>query len=236
MGLTLRAAGSALYQAASRFMLFLGGNIAAMVLSIPLIAAVFLLSFLVRSLGVAPLGVALLVGVLPNPGAMGLHALAWETAGRERAELADQWAGLKRHWRFALKVWSISALVSAVCLLNVVFYAVQAAEPSSSLHMAGEPLTILWSMLLIFWLGMHLYVAPLILARERDEILLVYRNAAVLALSRPLTTWTLTLLWIAVLVLSSVTGLITVIGLAVGSLMQHNALRLLLPTFSPAPE
>lgn len=236
MMLTLRACGSALHEIGSRFLLFLGANIAAMLLSLPLIVVALVLAMLFRSLSSFPLLLVVLIGVPPNPAAMGLHTLAREAARRNGPEPVDQWQGLKANWLPALKAWLVSVAVTAFGGLNVLFYASQATSPSSGLHGIGAPLAVLWTVLLIFWIGMHMYVAPLLLAQERDDLVLLYRNAATLVLSRPLTTWTLVPLWIAVLLLASVSGLITLIGLALAAAIQQNVLRLLLPTFLPAPE
>jgi hypothetical protein len=167
---------------------------------------------------------------------MGLRSLLGEAARKNAPEPADQWRGLKENWLPALKAWVVSAAGTAFAGLNLLFYASQAASPSSGLHGIGAPLTAIWAVLLLFWIGMHLYVAPLLLSQERDDLLLLYRNAAVLALSRPITTWTAVPLWIAVLLLASITGLLTLIGLALAAAIQQNTLRLLLPTFTPAPE
>jgi hypothetical protein len=233
MLLGLRAIGSAFRQVGGRFMLSLGGNVTAIALSIPLLAAVFLLAFLFHSLSFVPFGVAVLVGVMPNPAAIGLQMLAREMAYDRFPELNDQWRGLRDYWRLALKAWLISAGITAICFLNVVFYASRSATSSSGLSGLAGPLYVVWGVMLVFWLGMHLYVGPLLLAQEKPGIRLAYRNAAVLTVSRPFASWTAILVWFAVLAISSATGLATIIGLTLAAAIQQNTLRLLLPTFSP---
>jgi hypothetical protein len=235
MTLGLRAIGSAIRQLFSRFAMFLGGNVTAMVLSIPTVALVLLLATFARSLSYIPLGIAVLVGVLPNPASMGLQALAREMAHGESPDLSDQWKGLRDLWRIALKAWLISAVVAAVCFLNVAFYASQAASATSSLHGIAGPLSILWGLLLISWLAIHLYVAPLLLAQESPSVFLAYRNAFVLTTSRLLASWIVIPVWLAVLVFASASGLVVIIGLALAAAIQQNALRVMLATFSPTP-
>jgi hypothetical protein len=235
MFLGLRAIGSALRQVFSRFALSLGGNVTAVVLSVPLIAVVFLLTSFSSSLSFIPLGVAVLVGVLPNPASIGLQTLANKLAYDQDPELNDQWRGLREFWRIALRAWLVSAAVTAVCFLNVAFYANQAGSSASSLRGIAGPLSILWGVLLISWLAIHLYVAPLLLTQESPSVFLAYRNAVVLTTSRLLASWTVILVWLAVLVITSATGLIIIIGLALAAAIQQNALRVLLPTFEAQP-
>ena len=66
-------------------------------------------------------------------------------------------------------------------------------------------------------------------------MLLAYRNAAVVMLSRPLASLTLSLIWLGVLVFTSVTALATIIGLALAASIQQNSFRLLLPNLVPTP-
>jgi hypothetical protein len=231
MSLGLRAAGSALRQVFSRLALSVGGNVIAIALSLPIIALVLLLASFSPSLSYVPLGVAVLVGILPNPACMGLQAIAREMAQGESPDFKEFWQGLRAFWRIALNVWMVAAAVTAVCFLNVAFYANQAASSTSSLRGIAGPLSILWGLLLLAWLALHLYVAPLLQAQETPGVLLTYRNALVLTVSRPLTSWTVIPIWLALLVFTSVTGLVTIIGLALAAAIQQNALRAALANF-----
>jgi hypothetical protein len=228
----LKAIALAFRQIGGRFLLSLGANLTAVALSIPLLVIVLLAASLLRSLSVVPLGVAVLLGILPNPASTGLQAVTRELGRGASPDLHDQWPALRAYWRPALKTWLISAAVTGICVLNVAFYASQAGSRASSLRGIAGPLSIVWALLLVFWLGIHLYVAPLLLAQERYDIWLIYRNAAVIAMSRPFASWTVIFVWFALLVFSATTGLATVIGLALGAAIQQNAFRLLLPTLS----
>jgi hypothetical protein len=232
MILGLRAIGSALRQVFSRFALSVGGNVTAVVLSAPLIAIVVLLAPFARSVSAIPLGIAVLVGALPNPASMGLQTLAQELANGDSPDLRDQWRGLRELWRTTLRAWLISAVVTAVCFLNVAFYASQAASATSSLSGIAGPLSILWGLLLLSWLAIHLYVAPLLLTQDNPSALLAYRNAFVLVTSRPLASWTVIPVWLAVLIFTSATGLVVIVGLALAAAIQQNALRVVLATIS----
>jgi hypothetical protein len=219
-------------QTAGRFSLSVGANVTAFAFSIPLLLAVLLAAYLSHSLTFVPLGIVVLLGILPNPASVGLQAVARELASGESPDLRDQWPALRAYWRPALITWLVSTSITGVCVLNLFFYASQAASNVSSLRGPSGPLSLLWGLLLIFWLGIHLYVAPLLLAQERQDIKLAYRNEIVFTMSRPLASWTVIFLWLALLTFFTTTGLATVIGLALGAAIQQNAFRLLVPTFS----
>jgi hypothetical protein len=232
----LRAVGSACQQVFSHLTLSFGTNVLAMVLSLPIVLGLIVLAFVVHSLSVVPLGIAVLVGVLPNPACLGLQAIARGLARREDPAFREQWQAFRAYWRVGLRAWVIAAAVTVVLAVNVEFYAVQALRPASGLHGVARPLFLVWALLLLFWLGIHLYVAPLLLAQTEPRALLAYRNAVVILLSRPVASWGLILVWLGVLVFASATALATVIGLALAASVQQNALRLSLPSPLPAPD
>ena len=234
MRLGLRAVGSACSQVFSHLALSCGGNVLAILLSLPILLVLIVVAFFVHSLSVVPLGIAVLVGALPNPACMGLQTLARELAHGRASDFGEQWQALRTYWRVGLRAWLIGAATTIVLALNVAFYATQAVNRASRLHAVAAPLFVVWALLLLFWLGIHLYVAPLLLAQVEPRALLAYRNAAVIMLSRPLASWTVILIWLGALVFSSATALATVIGLALAASIQQNSLRLSLPNALPA--
>jgi hypothetical protein len=234
MRLGLRAVGSACYQVFSHFAVSFGGNLLAMLLSLPIVLVLIVVAFFVHSLSVVPLGIAVLVGALPNPACMGLQTLARELARGDTLSFGEQWQGLRTYWRVGLRAWLIAAAITITCALNAAFWATQAANPASGLHAVAAPLFLVWALFLLFWLGIHLYVAPLLLAQVEPRALLAYRNAAVLMLSRPVASWTVILIWLGALVFTSATALATIIGLALAASIQQNTFRVLLPNVLPA--
>jgi hypothetical protein len=229
----LRAVGSASSQVFSHLTLSFGSNLLAMLFSLPIVLAVVVVAFIAHSLSLVPLGIALLVGALPNPACMGLQTLARGLARGEPTDFGEQWRGLRAYWRVGLRAWLIAATTTVICALNLWFYATQAANPASDLHAVAAPLFVVWTLFLLFWLGINLYVAPLLLAQVEPRALLAYRNAAVILLSRPAASWTVILIWLGALVFTSATALATIIGLALAACIQQNALRLLLPNALP---
>jgi hypothetical protein len=231
----IRAVGSSCYQVFSHLALSFGGNVLAMLLSLPIVLVSIVAAYAVHSLSLVPLCIALLVGALPNPACMGLQTLARELARGDTANFGEQWQGLRMYWRVSLRAWLIAAAITAACVLNMAFYATQAANPAARLHAVAAPLLVVWTLILFLWLGVHLYVAPLLLAQTEARVLLAYRNAAVIMLSRPVASVTVSLVWLGALVFTSATALATVIGLALAASIQQNALRLLLPNLLPTP-
>jgi hypothetical protein len=235
MRLGLRAVGSACSQVFSHLALSFGSNLIAMLFSLPILLVLIAVAFFVHSLSVVPLGIAVLVGVLPNPACMGVQTVARELAGGHAPDFREQWQALRTYWRVSLRTWLIATATTTVLALNVAFYARQAVNPDSRFHAVAAPLCLVWAIFLLFWLGIHLYVAPLLLAQVEPRALLAYRNAVVLMLSRPVASWTVILIWLAALVFTSTTALATIIGLALAASIQQNTLRRLLPSVLPAP-
>jgi hypothetical protein len=155
-----------------------------MLLSLPIVLVSIVAAFAVHSLSLVPLGVALLVGALPNPACMGLQTLARELARGQTPDFADQWQGLRTYWRVGLRAWLIAAAITITCALNAAFYATRAANAATRWHTIAAPLSVVWTLILLLWLGVHLYVAPLLLAQAEARVLLAYRNAAVIMLTR----------------------------------------------------
>jgi len=236
MRLGLRAVGSACRQVLSHLAVSFGGNLLAMLLSMPIALAVIVVAFYVHSLSVVPLGIAVFIGALPNPACMGLQRLARELPHGHVPDLHEQWQAVRTYWRVSLRAWLVAAAITIVFALNAAFYASQAANPASGLHAVAMPLFLVWALLLLFWLGIHLYVAPLLLAQVEPRALLAYRNAAVMMLSRPVASWTVILIWLGALVFTSATALATVIGLALAASIQQNTFRLSLPNVLPAED
>jgi hypothetical protein len=167
---------------------------------------------------------------------MGLQTLSRELARGDTQNLGEQWQGVRTYWRVSLRAWLIAVAVTIVCTLNAAFWATQAANTESSLHDVAAPLFLVWAVVLLFWLGVHLYVAPLLLAQDEARVLLAYRNAAVMMLSRPIASWTVILIWLGVLVFTSATALATIVGLALAVFIQQNTFRVVLPNVLPAQE
>lgn len=237
MILALRAVGSAIAQIYSHVTVFLVGNVIAIILSIPLLLLLGVLGWVTRSFSIIPLGIAFLIGVLPNPCTGGMQFVAHELAGRQYITWRDYLEGLQRYFQAALMLWLVSLGVSVVIIGNVVFCLSALGNGVSLPHPIALPLLTVWLMIFAVWVSAHLYVFPLLLEQEIKKTMLVYRNALLMVLARPRATIVIVPIWLALLLLTSATGLATIIGLGLSAAIQQNATAKLLPTFqmSPAP-
>lgn len=197
----------------------------------PLVVVVGAAAFGTQSFSLVPLGVALLVGILPNPCTAGVQAVEHEIAAGEMVTVHDHWSGLRLYARPAAVAWLVSFAVTAVIVGNAAFYLHIAASSSGLLRLLAPPLLLAWLLVFVVWMSMHLYIFPLLIQQETKSLRLVYRNAALMTIARPSTTMVIMLIWVLLLLLSSITGLVTFIGLALSASIQQNATARLLPTF-----
>lgn len=232
MTLALRVLGSTIRQVSTHLTNAFLANVFAVLLSLPLLVLLSAIAHAV-SLSALPLGVVLLIGVLPNPALGGLQVAGSAIAVSETASIREQWVGVARYWRPSLRAWLAGLVVSVVILLNISFYPRLGAS-QSALHLLAGPLELVWLSAAAFWLTMHLYVYPLLLRQDRPSVVLAYRNAAVATLKRPLFSAILTLAWLLWLVLTATTGPAYLIGLIVAATIQQNALLRIIPGNEPS--
>jgi uncharacterized membrane protein YesL len=225
LALAARAIGSAFAQVFSHFTVTLLSNIAAFLVSLPLLLLIGIVAYPTRSWSLIPIGGALLVGVLTNPAAVGVQSVARDLAHQEDVDLRRQVEMLRRYALPSLKCWLTGLVITGVIVLNLVFYA------RSRLPIAGA-LQLLWLLVLWLWLAVHLFVFPLLLDQEVKTVPAVYRNAFVMTFARPVFTMVTALFWLAELTLASSTGLTVIIGLVLGAAIQQNAFSRLVPTFA----
>jgi hypothetical protein len=233
--LALRALGSAIAQVYSHVTVFLIGSAIAAVLSLPLVLVIGLLAWAARSFSIIPLGIAFLIGVLPNPCTGGIQFIAHELAGHQFITWRDYLDGLRRYGPPALGLWLLSLGISVVILVNTVFYLRALGSTTPIPHTVAFPLLAIWLVVFAIWVSAHLYVFPLLLEQEVKKFILVYRNALLMVLARPWVTIIVVPVWLALLLMSSATGLVTIIGLGFAAAIQHNAAAKLLPTFRMRP-
>lgn len=231
MLLGLRAIGSAFRQILTHVTASLLANVMAAVLSAPIILAVGAVAYGTQSLSLIPLGVALLVVVLPNPCAAGLHAVAREFATSGYATFSEHWTGLRAYFYPALKAWLLSLAITALIVANLVFYVRALGTATGIVHAISPGLLFAWVLVFVVWIAIHLYVFPLILIQNVKSLRLVYRNAFMMVFARPGVTACVAPIWIVMILLSSTTGLVTFIGLVLCAAIQHTTAERLLPTF-----
>ncbi len=199
-------------------LVLLGGNLAAVVLNLPIAVLLVLLGLGTSSdiqwvIALVAWGLML----VPTPGNIALASLAQRAAGPDIPRFADFQVALRRYWRLALAC----SVVSLVALVSLVWYVVVAVS------LGWPPLVaILWLYATIFWLSLHIYLAPLAVHVSEPRLLDLYRRAALIALGHPGYTFMLLILLLAV----SFAGVVflpvyVLVGQAFVSLVQAHALR-----------
>jgi hypothetical protein len=227
MTLALRAFASSVAQVFTHVSVSVASNVITFLMSIPVLVVLGIIAYPSRSWSLIPFGASLFIGVLPCPSGVPIHAVARLLAHDEDVDLRRQLPEQKRYLLPALKSWLASAVVTGVIILNLAYYS------HSGLPIAGS-LELLWLLVLLVWLSVNFYVLPLIMDQEDKRVLPVYRNAAIMALGRPAFTAVLLPLWLAELLLTSATGLTTIIGFGLSASIQQNAFVRLVPTFNRA--
>ncbi|MGI9149533.1 MAG: hypothetical protein ACR2IK_23785 [Chloroflexota bacterium] len=201
------------------------GNLAALALNVPVGLALLLvgLPFTGSSDGGGAqwllVTIAWMLLFVPTPGNVALSGLALVAAGTDAPRFAQFRAGLRLHWRLALRCVLLSLGVLAALLANVYFYAVLS---SGWLRFAS----IVWLYGALFWLSLHLYLVPLLVYVSEPRLVDLYRRAALIALGHPAYTF---MLLMALLIVGFVSVIflpvyVLVTGVFV-SLAQAHALR-----------
>lgn len=188
------------------------------VYSLPLVLAAVGLSLWIGKLAYAPVLIALLLGVVPNPFAAGLQYCARLAARDDPLAIEDLRDGLREYWRPAAVMYGISLVSLILILANILFY----ATLRSPIFVV---LDIIWTYLLFTWFMAHVYVYPMLFALEDRKVLLVYRNSIILAYKKPFTTFFVMAFWLAWLIFSSYIGLVVIAGLIIAAIVQQETTR-----------
>lgn len=224
MGTGIRIVGTALSRWAERFDKMLVANLVAALLGLPLYIPGAYAAFATHDIALGAAITALLVGILPNPASAGLQLMTREMAAGELLLMPGPFEGLRLYWKDALRVWLVSLPVTVIIIANVLFYATLRVP-----FAAVAELVALY--VLLAWLGAHVYVYPLILEQEDKRLRTLYRNAFVMAMSRPLITLQVLVVWVIVLMAGSASGLLVAVGLSIAAALQQQAAATILPSF-----
>jgi hypothetical protein len=164
-------------------------------------------------------GLAWLLLILPTPATIALGALAREAAGPDVPRRGVFWEALRARWRLGLTCAAVSVVITAAIVLNIGFYA---TRTDGILRLT----TILWLYGLWFWLGMHIYLVPLVHHVHQPRVLDLYRRAGLITLGHAVPTLLLTLVVLALGLLSILfLPVYLLVAAAFVSLTQAHALR-----------
>ena len=134
----------------------------------------------------------------------------------------DFWIGFReyfwRSWKLALP----SLVGWALLAINLQFYA---SQTNAYLRLV----VILWAFVGFVWLALQFYLFPLMIYQKDKSVKAVFKNAAILAVSKPLFNLVLLILVIAIAALMVLSGVVAALLLIVFiSLTATVALRFLL--------
>ena len=201
------------------------GNFAAIGLNLPIGLVLFLaiLPFLDASdeLQAQWLAViiAWLVPFLPTPGNVALAGLTRVAAGPDVPRFFEFTRALKANWKLAARMSLVSTVLTAVLVGNVYFYA---AFGDGWVRLVS----IVWLYATVFWLSLHLYLAPLLVHVQQPRAIDLYRRAAFIALGHPLYSIVLLVLILALGFMAVVfLPVYLLLGTTFISLVQSHALR-----------
>ncbi len=148
-----------------------------------------------------------------GPAFAAMATVARRSARDLHADRTVYLGGLRDYWRQSLALGAIGMVVLALLLLNIAFYAAQ----GTTLFWA---VTFFWGYLTAFWIGVLLYLYPVLVGMERPAVFGALRIALAMAFAKPIFS-------LVVLVLGAViTGIC--IALAVTLLVAWPAVMLLL--------
>jgi hypothetical protein len=216
---------TALFGLYEETLVLVAGNLAAVALNLPIGLVLFFIVLPFVSNAEQPgtqwliLVIAWLMPFLPTPGNVALARLTQVAAGPDAPRLHHFREGLRSFWRLALPCSVISLVVLMAMIWNITFYV--AFGP-------GWPLlvSILWLYASLFWLGLHLFLAPLIVHLSGPRVVDLYRRAAFVALGHGGYTFVLLMVLLA-LTFAAVLFLpvYVLVAPAFVSLTQAHALR-----------
>jgi uncharacterized membrane protein YesL len=132
---------------------------------------------LLRSNG--PWWLAPLLAIPTGPASAALANAARRAARDLHVDRTFYLEGLRGYWRQALALSAISMAILSLLLLNVAFY-------SSRTVALLWILTFLWVYLSLFWIGVQLYLYPVLVGLEVPTLSGTLRMAAAMALANPL--------------------------------------------------
>ena len=151
------------------------------------------------------------------PATMGAFYLTYEKAHGRRVEFDYFWQAFRQYFGKAWALGAVNTVVSVLLVVNILFYLQQ---PNWLFY-----LTILWIYLLILWVGIQIYVFPLAIEQENKSVKLIYRNAALLAMGKPLFTFTTALLLVIITALSiALSPLLLLVYIPLSGLIANHAL------------
>jgi uncharacterized membrane protein YesL len=159
------------------------------------------------------------------PATAGLYHVARRLTRPEEAE-ETTWRhffdGFRQYWLRSWQLMGLNLLLGGVIVVSFLFYL---AREQLALRLVAAPVFYI----LLLWLGMQLYLFPLLIEQQQKDIRLVFKNAFILALGNVTFTLVLGLLLLSVILVSStLTGPVLLILISFLAVAQTLGLQHLL--------
>lgn len=143
------------------------------------------------------IGLALMASVLSlGPSNAGLYTIAERVTEGRTSSWRDFIDGLRRNARLSWQVYGLWMLGLVVILFNLQFYSLNGSQISALL-------SVLFLYLLVVWLGLLIYIGPLMLIQTDKRLRVIARNAALMTFGRPIFTL-VTLVLMAIIMITSI--------------------------------
>jgi hypothetical protein len=138
---------------------------------------------------------------LAPPVTAALYHVAWYLAHERRIEFVFFWHGFKEYFGWSWKVAGVMLVTGAIVAADVLFFI---NAPSGFLKTVGL-IVMLW--MLVFWIGIQVYLFPLMVALEEKRLGQMFKNSAQLVIAFPLFC----LLMVLIAVLSTALSVVLVL-------------------------
>jgi uncharacterized membrane protein YesL len=169
-----------------------------------------------------PWWLAPVIAIPAGPAMLALAEVCRRLVRVQPVDRLDYLDTLKRYWKQGLAMSAISMVVLALTLLNALFYLQQTNAVLKILSAA-------WIYLVIFWLGMQLFLYSFFVALEKPRIVHCFKMAALAALANPLYAALLLLITLALTALCiALPILLVLVWPALMAMMGEHGLRLLI--------
>jgi len=167
-----------------------------------------------------PWWVAPLIAIPAGPACAALSHTARRVSRGLTVDRAHFMAAFRRYWRPALAANAAGLGILSLLLLNLVFYFGR-TDPFL------QAFSVLWLFLTVFWVGVLVYLFPVLVGQEQPRPGAALRTAALLALGNPLFTALLVAIGVLFTAASGAVFLLLIfVWPALLALMGEHALRL----------
>ncbi len=176
-----------------------------------------------------PWWLAPLIAIPAGPACAALANVTHRAARDVRVDRSFFFDALRQYWKMALGVSAILNIVMAILILNVLFY-LSRPEPLI------QGLSLLFLLLLIYWLSIQVYVFPILVGMKEPSVLGALKMATMMAFANPFFSVLIVAIAGALTALSVVLALPLLIAWpSIAMMIGSHALKLVVEKAGVAP-